>query len=69
MVFTCVNPFFFLLIFIIFIVLLPFSMNFKINFDLNFNITSLFHLNCKVSFGLLPIKEKSLGLSELASKM
>ena len=37
-------------------------MNFKSDFGLNFNTTSLFHLNCKKSFGFLPIKGKSLGL-------
>ena len=40
--FTRVNPFLFLLPFIIFIVLLPFSMNFKSNFGLNFYTISLF---------------------------
>ena len=68
MVFTSVNPLLFLLPFI-FIVLLPFSMNFKFNFGLNFNTFRLFHLNCKISFGFLPIKEKALGLLELASKI
>ena len=29
----------------------------------------LFHLNCKISFGFLNTREKSLGLLELASKM
>ena len=50
------------------VVLLPFSMIFKFNFGLNFNIIR-FYLNCKISFGFLPIKQKSLGLLELASKM
>ena len=67
--FTRVNPFLFLLPFIIFIVLLPFGMNFKSNFGLNFYTIVFFHLKCKISFGFLPIKEKSLGLLELASKM
>ena len=67
--FTCVNPLLFLLIFIIFIILLRFGVNFKLNFDLNFNTISLFHLDYKISFGFLPMKEKSLGLLELVSKM
>ena len=67
--FTCVNPLLFLLLFIIFIILLPFGMNFKFNFELSFNSISFFHVNCKISFGFFPIKEKSLGLLELASKM
>ena len=67
--FTCVNPLLFLLIFIIFIILLRFGVNFKLNFDLNFNTISLFHLDYKISFGFLPVKEKSLGLLELVSKM
>ena len=67
--FTCVNPLLFLLPFIIFIVLLPFRMNFKSNFGLNFNTKAFFHLNCEISFGFLPIKEKSLGILELASKI
>ena len=67
--FTCVNTPVFLLHFIIFTVLLPFSINFEFNFGLNFNTKSLFHLNCKKSFGFLPMKEKSLGLLELTSKM
>ena len=54
--------------FIIFI-LLPFSIIFKFNFGLNFNTVRLFYLNLKISFGFLPIKEKSLGLLDLASKM
>ena len=66
--FACVNPLLFLLLFIIFIVLLPFSINFKFNVCLNFNTMSLFHLNCKTPFGFLPIKEKSLGLVELPLK-
>ena len=65
---TCVNPLLFLLPFIIFIVLLPFSINFEYNFGLNFNTISFFHLNCKILFGFLSIKEKSLGLLELVSK-
>ena len=65
MAFTCVNLLLFLLPFIIFIVLLSFSMNFKFNFGLNFITIRLFHLNCKISFGFLPIKEKSLGFLEL----
>ena len=40
--FTRVNPFLFLLPFIIFIVLLPVGMNFKSNFGLNFYTISLF---------------------------
>ena len=67
--FTCVNPLLSLFSFIIFILLLPFSMNFKSNFGLNLNTINLFHLNCKISFGFLPVKEKSLGLLELASEM
>ena len=51
-----------LLPFIIFIVLLLFSINFEFSFGSNFNTISLFHLNCKISFGFLPIKEKSLDL-------
>ena len=47
----------------------PLSMNSKFNFGLNFNTISLFHLNCEISFGFLPIKEKSSGLLELASKI
>ena len=39
----------------------------KFNFGLNFHTVRLFYLNCKISFGFLPIKEKSLGLLELAS--
>ena len=66
--FTCANPLLFLLPCIYFIVLLPFSMNFKSNFGLNFNTIALFHLNCKISFGFLPTKEKSLGLLKLAPK-
>ena len=69
MAFTCVNLLLFLLFFIMFNVLLPFGMNFEFNFGLNFNTMSLFRLNCKISFGFLHIKEKSLGLLELASKM
>ena len=65
----CVNPVLFLLPFIIFIVLLPFSMNFKFNFVLNFNTLSHFHLDYKISFGFFSIKEELLGLLELASKM
>ena len=57
------------LLFIIFIVLLPFSINFKLSFCLNFNTISLLHLKCKISFGFHTIKEESLGLFELASKM
>ena len=68
-VFTCVNPFFILFLFIIFIVLLPLSMNFKLNFVLNFNTMSLFHLNFKILFGFLPIKEQSFGLLERISKI
>ena len=68
-VFTCVNSLLFLLPFIIFIVLLSFIINFRFNFFLDFHTISLFHLNCEVSFGFLPMKEKSLGLLELASKM
>ena len=68
MAFTCVNPLLFLLPFIIFIVLLPFSLNFEFNFGLNFNTISPFHLNSKIPFGFLPIKEKLLGLLELTSK-
>ena len=67
--FTWVNPALFLLPFIIFIVLLSFSVNFEFNFGLNFNTINLFHLNRKISFGFLPIKEKSLDLLELAPKM
>ena len=67
--FTCVNALLLLLPFIIFIVLLPFSMIFEFNCGLNFNNIRLFYLNCKISFGFLPIKKKSLGLLELASKM
>ena len=67
--FTCVSLLLFLLFFIIFIALLPFSMNFEVKFDLNFNSISFFHVNCKISFGFFLIKEKSLGLSELVSKM
>ena len=67
--FTCVHPLLSLFSFIIFILLLPFSMNFKSNFGLNLNTINLFHLNCKISFGFLPVKEKSLGLLELASKL
>ena len=44
-------------------------MNFEFNFDLNFNTISFFHLSCQISFDCLPIKEKSLGLLELVSKM
>lgn len=45
--------------------LLPFiGLNFK-----SLSAISLFHLNCKISFGFLPIKEKSLGLLKLASKI
>ena len=40
--FTCVNPLLFLLPFIIFILLLPFSMNFKSKFGLNLNTISLY---------------------------
>ena len=69
MAFTCVNPLLFLLLFSIFNLLLLFSMNFKFNFGLNFNIMSLFHLNGKILFGFLQIKETLLGLLELASKM
>ena len=65
----CVNSLLFLLPFIIFTVLLSFSINFKFNSGLNFNTISLFYLNCKISFGFLPIKEKLLDLSELAFKM
>ena len=68
-IFTCVNPPLFLLPLKIFIVLLPFSVNFEINFALNFNTTSLFHLNCKILFCFLPIKEKSLGLLQLVSEI
>ena len=68
-VFTCVNSLLFLLPFIIFIVLLSFIINFRFNFFLDFHTISLFHLNWKISFGFLPMKEKSLGLLELASKM
>ena len=60
--FTCVNLLLFLLPFIVFIVLLPFSMNFKFNLGLNFITIRLFHLNCKITLGFFPIKEKSLGL-------
>ena len=67
--FTCVNPALFLLPFIIFIVLLSCSVNFEFNFGLNFNTINLFHLNRKISFGFLPIKEKWLDLLELAPKM
>ena len=67
--FTCVNLLPFLLPFIIFIVLLPFSIHFEYDFGLNFNTISPFHLNCKISFGFLPIKEKSLGLLELPSEV
>ena len=59
----------FLLPFIIFIVLLPFSMNFKFSFSLNFNTISLFQLSWKQSFCFLPIKEKWWGLLELTFKM
>ena len=52
----------FLLLFIIFIVLLLFNINFEFSFGLNFNTISLFLLNCKISFGFLPNKEKSLDL-------
>ena len=45
--FMCVNTPLFLLPFIIFTVLLPFSINFEFNFGLNFNAVSFFHLNCK----------------------
>ena len=68
-VFTCVNSLLFLLPFIIFIVLLSFIINLRFNFFLDFHSISLFHLNWKISFGFLPMKEKSLGLLELASKM
>ena len=67
--FTCVNLPLFILLFIIFIVLFPSSINFEFNFGLNFNTINLFYINCKISFDSLPIKEKSLGLLELASKM
>ena len=67
--FICVNPLLFLLLFIIFIVLLLFSINFECNFCLNFNIIRLLHLNCKILSGFLPIKDKSLGLLELLSKI
>ena len=36
------------------IVLLSFSVKFKFNFGFNFNSISIFHLNCKISFGFLP---------------
>ena len=55
--FTCINPLLFLFYYIIFIVLLPFSMNFKSNSILKFNTINLFHLN---SFRFPPIKEKLL---------
>ena len=45
-----VNPLLFLLPFIIFIVLLPFSLNFKSNFGLNFNTISLFSLKLQNFF-------------------
>ena len=45
-----------LLFFIIFIVLLPFSMNFEFKFDLNFNSISFFHVNSKISLGFFLIK-------------
>ena len=67
--FICANPLLFLLSFIVFIFLLHFSTNFEFNFGLSFHTITLFHLNCKISFGFPPIKEKSLGLLELASKM
>ena len=67
--FICVSPLLLLLFFIIFIVLLPFSMNFEFKFDLNFNSISFFHVNSKISLGFFLIKEKSLGLSELVSKI
>ena len=48
--------------------LLSFSMMIKFNFGLNFHTVRLFYLNCKISFGFLPIKEKSLGLLKRSLK-
>ena len=56
-------------IFIILIVLPAFSIIFKFSFSLNLITVSLFHLNWKISFGFLSIKENLLRLFELASKM
>ena len=47
--FACVNPILFLIPFIIFIVLLPFSMNFRFNFRFEYSWIAKFHL---VSFPL-----------------
>ena len=63
------NLFCFYSIFIILIVLPAFSIIFKFSFGLNLITVSLFHLNCKISFGFLSIKENLLRLFELASKM
>ena len=60
--FTYVNPFLFLISLIIFVLLL-------FNFGLTFNAISLFSLKLQILFGFLPIKEKLLGLLELASKI
>ena len=60
--FTYVNPFLFLISLIIFVLLL-------FNFGLTFNTISLFSLKLQILFGFLPIKEKLLGLLELASKI
>ena len=68
MAFIWVNRPLFLILFIVFIVLLSFSIFLEFNFGLVFN-RSLFELSCKISFGFLPIKEKSLDRSELTSKM
>ena len=55
--FTCVNSLLFLLPFITFIGLLPFSLNFEFNFGLDFNTMSLLHLSCKISFGFFLSKK------------
>ena len=60
--FIYVNPFLFLISLIIFVLLL-------FNFGLTFNAISLFSLKLQILFGFLPIKEKLLGLLELACKI